>query len=438
MNLLKTLRLSAVLVAAVVAAPAAAQGTGAEQFVPSDTLCRIGAYRSPGGDLVAITRREKGYRYVFLDGRTGYLADPNPRVICTRQGLDVKRDDGGLESWAQVPLRHTRTRFTSDGVTLSGVLIEPVTVKGKPPLVLYVHGSNNVGWINGSFQDAYLLAGSGVSAFLFDKRGTGESAGSYNQNFRLLAKDIVAGAAEARRLAAGRYGRFGLIGLSQGGWIAPLAAGAARPDFLVIGYGGIFTPLEEDYEQVVLDVRRAGFDEQTAARAREVAEAAGELVASGYTSGYERLAEMRGKYGQQPWFKAIKGEFSGEVLAASEAELRALAGKPDPLELEWRFDSRPVLQALEVPILWILAEKDREAPYTITAGRIGELQRAGKPITFYSFPDTDHGMWEFTEARDGTRTLTRYTDGYLRLVADWITGRTSPSYGRATPRGPGR
>jgi len=75
MNLLKTLPLSAALVAAVVAAPGAAQaqGSGAEQFVPSDTLCRIGAYRSPGGDLVSLTRREKGYRYVFPDGRAGYL-----------------------------------------------------------------------------------------------------------------------------------------------------------------------------------------------------------------------------------------------------------------------------------------------------------------------------------------------------------------------------
>ncbi|HEX8703253.1 MAG TPA: alpha/beta hydrolase [Myxococcaceae bacterium] len=427
------------LVAAVVAAPSAAQaqGSGAEQFVPSDTLCRIGAYRSPGGELVSITRREKGYRYVFLDGRAGYLADPNPLVICTREGLDVKRDDGRIEKWAQVPLRHTRTRFPSDGVTLSGLLIEPVSVKGKPPLVVFVHGSNNTGWINGSFQDAYLMAASGISAFLFDKRGTGESTGSYNQNFRLLAKDIVAGAAEARRLAAGRYGKFGLIGLSQGGWIGPLAAGPARADFLVINYGGIFTPLEEDFEQVVLDVLQTGVDAQTAAKAREVAEAAGEVVASGFTSGYERLAEMRRKYGQEPWFKAIKGEFSGRVLAATEAELRALAGKPDPLGLDWRFDSRPVLQALDIPILWILAEKDRESPYSLTAGRIGELQQAGKPITFYSFPDTDHGMWEFTEAPNGTRTLTRYTDGYFRLVADWVTGRTSPSYGRATLRGTG-
>ena len=40
---------------------------------------------------------------------------------------------------------------------------------------VFVHGSNNTGWINGAFHDAYLLAASGVSAFLFDKRGTGMS-----------------------------------------------------------------------------------------------------------------------------------------------------------------------------------------------------------------------------------------------------------------------
>jgi hypothetical protein len=47
------------------------------------------------------------------------------------------------------------------------------------------------------------------------------------------------------------------------------------------------------------------------------------------------------------------------------------------------------------------------------------------------FPNTDHGMYEFTQAADGTRTSTRVTDGYYRLLADWIKGETHPPYGAA-------
>lgn len=436
MKLLKSLVLLAALGAAPAVAQARANAADDDVLVPSQTLCRVGAFRSPSGDLVALTYWSGGYRYVFMDGRQGQVGDANPLVICTRRGVDVKLANGTIEEWIEVPLRRTRTRFESEGATLSGLLIEPVGVKEKPPLAVFVHGSNRNGWINGGYHEPYLYAASGVSSFFFDKRGTGESAGEYHQNFRVLAKDIVAGAEEARRLAKGRYSRIGLIGLSQGGWVGPLAAGPSRADFMVVAFGGVFSPLEEDYEQVALEVRQAGYDGKAVSQAREVAEAAGEIVASRYTSGFERLAEVKREFGEQPWFRVVKGEFTGEVLGLSEAELRARAGKPDPLDLDYRFDSRPVLRELDLPILWVLAEDDRESPFALSAGRITELQKAGETITFYSFPATDHGMIEFTESADGTRTPLRYTEGYHRLVADWIKGVDAPPYGRGRKSAP--
>jgi uncharacterized protein len=48
----------------------------------------------------------------------------------------------------------------------------------------------------------------------------------------------------------------------------------------------------------------------------------------------------------------------------------------------------------------------------------------------YLFPDTDHGMFEFVANPDGTRKITRITDGYLRLLGDWIKGHVAGKYGR--------
>jgi hypothetical protein len=56
----------------------------------------------------------------------------------------------------------------------------------------------------------------------------------------------------------------------------------------------------------------------------------------------------------------------------------------------------------------------------------------------YLFPDTDHGMFEFRTNPDGSRTVTRITDGYLKLLADWVKGAVQGRYGQAEKIGPGR
>ena len=428
------------LVAVAALAAAGASAAEAADFAPSDTYCQVAAYRSAGGEAAVMTKRDKGWRYLFVDGRYGFTNQSNPMAFCSAGGLEVKRPNGTIETWAKVPLRYTQTRFQSDGSTLSGVLIEPQAAAGaKPPLVVFVHGSGDGGWIDGNYSEPYHFAAAGIAAFVYDKRGTGLSAGVYNQNFRALAGDVAAAAAEARRLAGGRYGRVGLYGLSQGGWVAPLAAKASGADFLVIGYGGIFTPLEEDATQVFLELREKGYDDEVIAKAREVTDATGAVMASHFERGFDRLAAVKSKYGAEPWFKQIKGEFTGDLLTASETELRANGrAEHDNLELEWDYDSMPVLRGLSTPILWVNGLEDREAPIELTLSRLATLQREGKPITVANFPDTDHGIFEFTQAEDGTRTYTRVADGYYRLLTDWITGRSSPPYGKAKIEPPPR
>ncbi len=137
------------------------------------------------------------------------------------------------------------------------------------PLVFYAHGSENRGWVD-SARDPYQMVGRGVSVFVYDKRGTGLSKGEYTQNFPRLADDLVAASREAKRLADGRYGRFGLVGLSQGGWIVPLAAARAKAEFLGIGYGLVVDIAEQDAAQVTKELRERGYGDDIIAKARTV------------------------------------------------------------------------------------------------------------------------------------------------------------------------
>lgn len=398
---------------------------------PVSVECPTGLFKSPDAALqVVITARTPGkYRYTFIDGRRGDVGVADSPLTCSAGKLVGTSEQA---NWNAVNVRQADVAFQSHGTKLSGTLIEPPG-PGPHPLVIFVHGSERTSPMAGSYP--LILAAHGISVFAYDKRGTGKSEGEYTQNFELLADDAAAAMAEARRVAGGRFGRIGYFGGSQGGWVAPLAASRSNPDFVAIGFGLIASPIEEDQEQVLSEMREKGFGEPDLSEARKVAEATGRLVSSRFTTGFEQLAEVKRHYGAKSWFNQIEGEFTGAVLREKETDLRRIGPALfDNLELIWDYDSRPVLAKLKVPQLWILAEADREAPPATTLEALGQLRGKGSDVTIYSFPATDHGMVEFTEAADGTRTYTRITDGYFRLLADWIKGGANGAYGRARKR----
>jgi pimeloyl-ACP methyl ester carboxylesterase len=396
--------------------------------------CSPGVYARNEQERVAIAAPPAGgggSRYVFLDGRRGHLGTADSLVRCDPGGPAAQGADGSWQPWPQVALTRTAARFRSHGTELRGELIEPAPQEGqgRPPLVVYVHGSEKTAALGTSYP--YLLAAQGLAVFVYDKRGTGSSEGFYTQNFELLADDAAAALQEARRLAAGRHGRAGFAGFSQGGWVAPLAARRSAADFVAVGFGLLLTPLEEDQEQVLEEMRRAGHDAAALVQAREVTAATGAVIASHFTSGFARLAAVKQRYAGKPWLAQIEGEHTGQILRMDEASLRRI-GPPllDGLDVIWRYDGEAVLKGLDVPLLWIIAGEDREAPGDVTRERLLALRRAGKAIELYLYPETDHGMLEYVQAPDGSRAYTRVTEGYLRLLGDWIRGRSLPPYGR--------
>lgn len=329
-------------------------------------------------------------------------------------------------------MRVTPTTFKSGDVLLAGELIEPVGVS-KPPLVVLVHGSESFGWLGGIVPIPYLLAADGLAVFIFDKRGTGLSGGEFNMNFRRLAEDVATAAHEAKLLAEGRYSSFGLMGFSQGGWVAPLAALEIEPDFVIVSYGLAVSPQEEDAEEVQAEMRAAGYGPEALSMAREVTDATGAVMVCGVERGWSRLEQVRQAYGKEPWFADIQGEYTGRILAASEAELRTAesTGSMNPFEIEYDFDIRPVLAKISAPLLWVVAGADRVAPPDLTLARLERLRREGQRIELAVFPGTDHGMLEFDELQDGSRVYGSITPGYFALLSDWARGCLADGYGAA-------
>lgn len=395
--------------------------------------CAYGVYGEAGKSPVVISNptargAQAPERYTFIDGRRGDVNADDAPVRCEQGVVSVRQADGRFLAQPKVDLRETPTRFKSHGTELAGVLIEPAQPGGKPPLVVFVHGSEKTPAIGGYYP--YMFAAQGLAVFAYDKRGTGASEGDYTQNFELLADDAAAALDEARKRGAGRYSRAGFFGGSQGGWVAPRAAALAHADFVAVGFGLVMTPLEEDQQQAVLEMQEKGYDAASIARVREVTDATGAVMASHFTSGFDQLAAVKRKFANEPWLHSIEGEYTGQMLAENEADLRRTgAPRYDNLNILWNYDAVAAVRALAIPQLWVIAGEDRDAPGAVTRERLTTLKRAGKPIDLYLFPRTDHGMYEFVQDKDGTRHVTRITDGYFRLLADWIRQQDHPPYG---------
>jgi uncharacterized protein len=264
-----------------------------------------------------------------------------------------------------------------------------------------------------------LLPAENVGAFVFDKRGTGGSGGSYSQDFNLLADDAVAAMREAKRLSARRLGRIGYQGGSQGGWVAPLAANRAPVDFVIVCFGLAVSVIDEDQQEIAIEMREEGHSPAEIASAQEVARAAEFVFASGFTKGFAEFDAVRAKYKDAPWFKDLHGNYTHFFLPYSESQLRQMGAK-----FRWgtpfHYDPMPTLRSDTTPQLWILGGEDYEAPSAETSRRIRSLIAEGLPFTLAVYPQAEHGMTLFeVAAGSGERLSTRYTPGYFAMIRDF-------------------
>src|SRR4030095_4327664 len=190
---------------------------------------------------------------------------------------------------------------------LAGRLIEPsgAAPNGRP-LVVMVHGSERTSALGSPY--AYSFAAQGIAVFVYDKRGTGASEGEYTQNFELLAADAAAALAHAQTMTRGRISKAGVFGASQAGWVAPLAATHSDAQFVAIGFGLVASPIEEDREQMIAEARALGLDSKALALIDRLSAATSRLVLSGFSQGYDDLAQVRRDPAPQPWSQRILGE----------------------------------------------------------------------------------------------------------------------------------
>jgi uncharacterized protein len=283
-------------------------------------------------------------------------------------------------------------RIDRDGFTLAA----SYSPAGDPAVVA-LHGAGEGTRDSPSYTHLHeLLPAAGVGVVTFDRRGEGESTGDVIRGrFELQVEDALAvmDAIDAKRV--------GLWGISQGGWIGPLAA-AASDDvaFLVLIASTGVTPSEQMAYAVKCQLGLAGYGEDVVARALDLRRRFEEWVHAGAPEWNEQLAAELLAGVDEPWWSHV---WLPPTLLDDEGRRLWIA--------EMDFDPRPVFARVRVPTLLFYGEADSWTPVepSIAAWRAAR----GDDVEVVVIPGAEHDL----TMPDGT-----FAPEYERRIVQWLSG----------------
>jgi pimeloyl-ACP methyl ester carboxylesterase len=308
-------------------------------------------------------------------------------------------------------------RFPSGKLSLAGTLILPGGRQSLPAVFLF-HGSGRQGR---DLSTARWFAEQGFAALAYDKRGVGESTGDFQAGpFMDLCDDGLAALEylKSRKEVDPRH--IGVWGLSQGGWLGPLAASRSADISFVIAVSG---PGVSPGEQMLLyyanELRDRGVPEADVLEADSLRRDVWTYLFTG--KGYETALRKLEKAHGKRWFSEVNSQ---------QDRLFAPLQKPSELDQpgssilrfrrEMTYDPLPALRALRVPALFLFGADDRLIPVekSVTVIRDVLTQSGHKDFTTQVFDHDDHGMYDASGSLDPR---------YLDAMRKWLAARIPAS-----------
>jgi uncharacterized protein len=262
-------------------------------------------------------------------------------------------------------------RFESAGVTLRGTVLVPdgASSPDRKPAIVLVYGAGPHAR-DDQRDEAEAFAREGIVTLIYDKRTKGYS--QFERSYELLANDALAAVDTLRDHPEVDPDAVGLWGLSEGGWVVPIAAsspeGRRAADFIVLVAASVVPPARQHSWNLENNLRHQG----------------------------------------------VSGSM---VDAISRTGTRLLVGAG--LFPEANHDPVAPLEHVRQPVLALWGERDRIQPPAESASIVREaLERGGNTryeIRF--FPDAEHGL---RSSPDGFAVREQFAPGYARTVASWV------------------
>jgi uncharacterized protein len=339
-------------------------------------------------------------------------------VGCTQS---ASRSVGGLPDGRSA--REEAVHFVSGKVTLAGTLVLPAGSQRRPAVLLF-HGS---GPQERDLFTARWFADQGIAALAYDKRGVGESTGNFRAvPFMELCDDGLAGIEFLKSRKEIDAKRIGVWGLSQGGWLGPLAASRSADVAFVIAVSGPgVSPGEQMIVYYANELRAQGVPESDVREASAVRRNIWNYMSNG--NGYAKVKKELEQARTKGWFgkaKVQQDDSFGTLPTPAELNKQP-AHSTQWFKQEAVYDPVPALRVLRVPALFLFGDRDQLIPVeeSVTIIRRVLVEDGHHDFTIREFPNDDHGM----------RLTAGDTSGeidpeYLKTMRGWLAThvRNSP------------
>jgi hypothetical protein len=303
--------------------------------------------------------------------------------------------------------------YTSEAITfhsdikLAGTVFVPKS-PGPHAGIALIHGSgDNERWWREYYAD--FFARQGLAVVFFDKRGNAGSEGNWRDvGFEPLARDGLAALDYLASRPDIRQDALGFWGISQAGWIMPLAATLSdRVSFIVVTSGST-TPVEDEgYYDYMVQLKDLGYGEEVRQKMLDILKFDNHVTRTG--EGYEELKAMVEPVRQEPWFRQ-----SGFLATPPNFVLRRF------YRLILDFDPQSIIRQLDIPVLWLYGDEDKSVDTPVCIGILEDIAKEGDyEFTIRSFQEADHGITVPVEP--GAIVPKRLAaPGYWDTIAAWL------------------
>jgi pimeloyl-ACP methyl ester carboxylesterase len=319
------------------------------------------------------------------------------------------------EKCQEAPFPRGDLQFKNGPVTLAGSLVKPLS-KAPYPVIVIIHGSGDQGRTTGYYARwGDFFARHGVAALIYDKRGVGHSSGNHERaTFDDLAGDVLAIVEALKKRSDIKAAQIGLFGISQGGWLAPLAASRTHNvAFLILNVGPSVNVQEQELHRVEYSLRADEFSKEDIQKALAYTR----LV---FTAAYDN-ANMQELFAQAEHVKSQKwADYVNVVGSDSDLEGWRLI----------RYDPSRVLKTTKIPLLALFGEHDVLVPPQENVDRLrGYLRDAGNgDFTIRVIPGVGHNMETFGMLKGGEWKWPqkywiwpRKSPVFYEAIATWLT-----------------
>lgn len=314
----------------------------------------------------------------------------------------------------QVPLSE-EVRYPSDPDTVLAATLEkpPSADNRRLPVVVIISGTGP--WTRGGWAKMRAsLHAAGMATLVYDKRGLGQSTGTFVDTIPAMQRDVAAAVTFLRTRTDIDHQRIALMGISQGAVAAPLVASADPAIAAVVMLSGPVGPRGELFLGILRGhLTSAG---KTSVQVdRVTASIAAWMDARSRFADASETAKLR---------KAAADAFAEVGFPQDQAE-NFVAALDDDVVLSM-FDVAPdrALEALRMPTLAIYGSKDDViAPFLSIEAAAAALE-ANPDAIVVAVPNMTHELQRSTPATSNT---TASADGTMsivtELVGNWLAKR---------------